>query len=397
MNVNSLPSTMADEKAAFTTPEELNEKFNRVIHRRSFLHGLGIATASSALLPAAGLLTAKPAQASEKEHDGQLSRGDAAILRFLAAAELIESDLWMQYAELGGVNGGNPAYIAALENLDGDMPQYISDNADDELSHAAFLNAYLKSKGSEPVNLDVFRTLPSSQATGAKQAGRLTNLLNLHVDLSWYTRYRSEENPDFGAKFKGPFTISNQPAILLNDTDTPPNTPQPAPPITPQSRRMQAIANTAGFHFAYIEQGGASLYTNMALKVSDLEVLRIVISIGGVEVDHFGLWHDKAGNAVSSPLAGLVDPVTRLTFPDLNEPPTELTQTNLILPEPCDFIKGEKLPPCSVIRPSLTENAGAVATIKSFTDDLLFAGQSPAFFDLIMELAVEADAARRDL
>jgi hypothetical protein len=397
MKANSLPSTMAAEKAAFTTPEELNEKFNRVIHRRSFLQGLGIATASSALLPAAGLLTAKPAQASEQEHHGQLSRGDAAILRFLAAAELIESDLWTQYNELGGANGGNPAYIAALENLDGDMPQYISDNTDDELSHAAFLNAYLKSKGAEPVNLDTFRTLPSSHATGAKQVGRLTNLLNLDVDLSWYTRYRSEENPDFGAKFKGPFTISNQPAIPLNDTDTPPNTPQPAPPTTPQSRRMQAIANTAGFHFAYIEQGGASLYTNMALKASDLEVLRIVISIGGVEVDHFGLWHDKAGNAVSSPLAGLVDPVTGLTFPDLNAPPTELTQTNLILPEPCDFIKGEKLPPCSVIRPSLTENAGAVATIKSFTDDLLFAGQSTAFFNFIMELAVDADAARRDL
>ena len=397
MKSNSLPSTMAAEETAFTTPEELNEKFNHVIRRRSFLQGLGIATASSALLPAAGLLAVKQAHASEQDHHGPLSRGDAAILRFLAAAELIESDLWTQYNELGGVNGGNPAYIAALENLDGDMPQYISDNTDDELSHAAFLNAYLKSKGAQPVNLDAFRTLPSSQATGAKQIGRLTNLLNLDVDLSWYTRYRSEENPDFGAKFKGPFTISNQPAVPLNDTDTPPNTPQPAPPITPQSRRMQAIANTAGFHFAYIEQGGASLYTNMALKASDLEVLRIVVSIGGVEVDHFGLWHDKAGNAVATPLAGLIDPVTGLTFPDLNSPPTELTQTNLILPEPCDFLKGEKLPPCSVIRPSLTENAGAVATIKSFTADLLFAGQSTAFFDFIMELAVEADAARRDL
>jgi hypothetical protein len=397
MKENSFPSTISSEEITSTNPEELNEKFNRVIHRRSFLQGLGIATASSALLPAAGLLTTKAAQAEEQEHHGQLSRGDAAILRFLAAVELIESDLWTQYNELGGVKGGNASYIAALANLDGDMPQYISDNTDDELSHAAFLNAYLKSKGGQPVNLDAFRTLPSSQATGAKQIGRLTNLLNLDVDLSWYTRYRSEENPDFGATFKGPFTISNQPAIPLNDTDTPPNTPQPAPPITPQSRRMQAIANTAGFHFAYIEQGGASLYTSMALKASDLEVLRIVISIGGVEVDHFGLWHDKAGNAVADPLAGLVDPVTGLTFPNLNAPPTELTQTNLILPEPCDFIKGEKLPPCSVIRPSLTENAGAVATIKSFIADLLFAGQSGAFLDFIMRLAVEADAAHRDL
>src|ERR1700737_2554943 len=305
------------------------------VGRRSFIRGLGIVGAT--LLPASALLmTERKADAQSR---GSLTRGDVDLLRFAAWAEIVESDLWTQYNELGGSTGGNPAYIAALQNLDGDMPQYITDNTDDELSHAAFLNTYLKSKGGQPVNLDAFRTLPSSHATGAKQIGRLTNLLNLDVDLSWYTRYRSKENPDFGVKFKGPFTISNQPAIPLNDTDTPPNTPQPAPPTTPQSRRMQAIANTAGFHFAYIEQGGSSLYTNMALKASDLEVLRIVISIGGVEVDHFSLWHDKAGNAVSDPLAGVTDPETRVTFPNLNKrTPLELFQTNKILPEPCDFI-----------------------------------------------------------
>jgi hypothetical protein len=140
---------------------------------------------------------------------------------------------------------------------------------------------------------------------------------------------------------------------------------------------MQAIANTAGFHFAYIEQGGASLYTNMALKASDLEVLRIVVSIGGVEVDHFGLWHDKAGNAVATPLAGLVDPVTGLTFPDLYAPPTELTQTNLILPEPCDFIKGEKLPPVPSSVTLLPRTQGAVATIKSFLQPICFSPANP--------------------
>src|SRR5215467_1330329 len=161
----------------------------------------------------------------------KLTRGDAAILRFLAAAELIESDLWQQYNELGGAAGGNPAYKAALENLDSDMPQYISDNTDDELSHAAFLNAYLESKGEQPVNLDAFRTLPSSTATGAKQIGRLTNLLKLNVDTSWYTRYRSQRNPDFGATFPQAVGISGQPAIPVNDSDTPPNTPQPVPPV----------------------------------------------------------------------------------------------------------------------------------------------------------------------
>lgn len=398
MHEKNLPLTLSSEAA---TPSVKDSKPGRAIRRRSFLQGLGVATAAipaGALLPAGVLFTEKQAHAEQSESRGRLSRGDAAILRFLAAAEIIESDLWTQYNELGGANGGNPAYIAALENLDGDMPQYITDNTDDELSHAAFLNAYLKSKGEQPVDFDRFKTLPSSQATGAKQTGRLTNLLNLNVDLSWYTRYRSEENPDLGAKFKGPFTITNEPAIPLNDVDTPPNTPQPNPPVLPQSRRMQAIANTAGFHFAFIEQGGSSLYTSMALKASSLEVLRIVVSIGGVEVDHFSLWHDKAGNAVAQPLAGVVDPVTGLTFPDLNAPPTELTQTNKILPEPCDFLRGhEKLPACSVIRPSLTENAGAVATIKAFTDDQLFAGQSQEFLELVMRMAVEADAAEREL
>jgi hypothetical protein len=366
--------------------ENVQRRWHDVVKRRQFLKGIGVAGAS---LPVAAL-------ASAQDKPGKLTKGDAAILRFLAAAEIIESDLWQQYNELGGANGGNPSYILALENLDSDMPQYISDNTDDELSHAAFLNAYLKSRGANPVNLDAFRTLPSSSATGAKQIGRLTNLQKLDVDTSWYTRYRSEENPDFGATFAQAVTIKNQPAIPLNDTDTPPTTLQPVPPDTTAGTRMQAIANTAGFHFAYIEQGGSSLYTNMALKVTDLDVLRIVVSIGGVEVNHFSLWHDKAGNAVSQPLAGVTDPVTGLTFPDLNALNSPLFQTNLILPEPCDFIGHEGLPPCSVTRPSLTEFAGAVATIKSFTADQLFLGQPDAFFDTVMELAKEADAAYRE-
>jgi hypothetical protein len=334
------------------------------------------------------------ASAQDERSSGRLSKGDVALLKFAAAVELIEADLWQQYNELGGVQGGNPAYIAALSNLDGDMPQYVADNTDDELSHAAFLNAYLVSKGVEPVDLDVFRTLASSQATGAKNIGRLTNLLNLDVDLSWYTRYRSGQNPDFGTHFKGPFFIKNEPAIPLNDADTPPNQPQPVPPATPQEARMQAIANTAGFHFAFIEQGGASLYPTLAFKATDPEVLRILVSIGGVEIDHFGLWHDKAGNAVSQPLAGVTDPETGLTFPDLNTLHSELDQTNLILPEPCEFIS-KSLPQCSVIRPTSTQNGGAVATIKAFTDDLLFHGQSSAFFTLVNRLAVEADSVRR--
>ena len=383
-----------------------------VVGRRSFLKGLGVVGAT--LLPAGVLLV--PQGKANAQSSRRLSKGDADLLRFAAWAEIVESDLWTQYNELGGAtkpndgtpNTGNPPYMAALQNLDGDMPQYISDNTDDELSHAAFLNAYLRTHGAEEVNLDRFRKLRGSVATGvdtSKIGKRLTNLLRLNVNLNWYTQYRSEENPDLGAFLKGPFNISNEPAIPLNDTDTPPTTVVPSPPIPAGAERIQAIANTAGFHFAFIEQGGTSLYPTLALKATSDEVLRILISIGGVEIDHFSLWHDKAGNAVAQPLAGVTDPETGLTFPNLNDPATlarlhlqlELTQTNKILPEPCDFLEHETLPPCSVIRPTSTRLGGAVATVKAFTDDFLFLGQSAEFFEFAMQLATAADNVVRQL
>lgn len=370
--------------------QDLQESWQRVVRRRSFLKGIGIAGAA---LPVAGVPASAFAQTAAKARS--LPRGDADILRFLAAAEIIESDLWQQYAELGGANGGNAAYILALQNLDSDMPQYISDNTDDEMSHAAFLNAYLESRGAEGVSLEQFRNLPSTQATGAQQVKRLTNLQKLDVDTSWYVRYRATTNPDLGATFPQAVTIQNQPAIPLSDTDTPPGQQQPDSPTgTPSQLRMQAIANAAGFHFAFIEQGGSSLYTTLALQVSDPEVLRIVVSIGGVEVDHFSLWHDKAGNAVSQPLAGVVDPETGTSFPDLNALNSELAQTNLILPEPCQFINSA-LPPCSVIRPSSSPLSGAMAAVRALTADQLFLGQQPAFFEALTDLAQAADAARR--
>jgi hypothetical protein len=376
--------------------EDVRARWNNVVRRRSFLKGMGVA---GVLLPTTGLLAAgvkaagPNADTNVSERAGSLTAGDAAVLRFLTAAEIIETDLWSQYNEIGGVNGGNPAYMAALSNLDGDMSQYISDNTDDEASHAAFLNAYLKSRGAEQVDLEEFRTLPSSKATGARQVRRLTNLQKLVVDTSFYTRYRSTENPDLGATFAQAVNIVNEPAIPLNDTETPPGNDQPSPPVTPSARRMQAIANTAAFHFGFIEQGGSSLYSTLALKVRDLEVLRIVISIGGVEIDHFGLWHDKMGNAVSGQLAGVVDPLTGVAFPDLNKAGSESSQTNLILPEPTDFLAG--FPEVSVIRPTLTQNSGAVAAVKSLTADRLFDGQSPEFFSTLMAMATAADAAHR--
>jgi hypothetical protein len=383
-----------EPNSSSATEDTVQRHWQGVVKRRSFLRGISLAGVTLT----AGALMRKQLNAQTTPSSRRLSKGDVALLRFAAAVELIEADLWQQYNELGGVQGGNPAYIAALSNLDEDMPQYIADNTDDELSHAAFLNAYLISKGAEPVNFDAFRTLPSSQATGAQNAGRLTNLLKLNVDLSWFTRYRSKKNPDLGAHFNGPFKIENEPAIPINDTDTPPDTvipgasdQTPGSSFTGAAARMQAIANTAGFHFAFIEQGGASLYPTLVFKAKDPEVLRILVSIGGIEIDHFGLWHDKGGNAVAQPLALVTDPITGLTFPDLNALNSELAQTNLILPEPCDFISKD-LPKCSIIRPTTTRNGGAVATIKAFTEDLLFLGQSAGFFNTVNRLAVEADS-----
>ncbi len=423
---------MKEKKSSLTSSAEtksvdkggLEPSWRRVVQRRSFLHGIGAAAA--AVLPATALFAAETDGDHDRD-DTPLSRNDVAILRLAAAIELIESDLWQQYNELGGAvdhndnpNPGNPSYIAALANLDGDMPQYISDNTDDEISHAAFLNAYLESKGEEPVSLEKFRTIPPSKATGANQnLGRITNLQSLNVDTSWYFRYRSTKNPDLGAQFPQLLNIKNQPAIPINDEDTDPNALvsllQSLPITDPKARRMQAIANTAGFHFAFIEQGGSSLYPILALKATNLEVLRILLSIGGVEIAHFGLWHDKGGNAIAQPLAGpngLTDPKTRLTFPDFNKPEnqhnpnlspadqaagSQIFQTNLILPEPVEFLSKD-LPAVSIIRPTLTRNGGAVATIQAFIADNLFLGQKDQrFFQTVMGLARAADEARRDL
>jgi hypothetical protein len=380
---------------------------SRTLGRRSFVKSLGIAGAS--LAPVAALLmTDGIARAEEfrRRFGRGLTEGDVNILRFLAAAEILETDLWQQYNEFGGVQdsevpggSGNSAYTAALENLDEDMPQYIHDNTDDENSHQLFLNAFLQSVGAQPVNLDRFRTLPSSKATGAQQIGRLTNLTQLTLDTSWYTRYRSTENPDFGDQFSSPFPIMGRPAIPLDDNDTPPDTDVTPPITTRNAIRMQAIADTAAFHFATIEQGGSSLYGSLIPKATSRVVLRILYAIGGSEVAHFQTWHDKAGNAVSTPLAPLTDPTApQVTFPDLNAPPFggEDFQTNLIMPEPCDFIN-ENLPDCSIIRPTLRKNAGPLAVVAFLTNMGLFIGQSPEFFQTLNRIAMEADKARRQL
>src|SRR6266700_3761521 len=353
--------------------------------RRSFLRRLGLGAAL--LAPGAALLSGS-GKALAANGSQTLTPGDVAILQLLAAAELIEADLWQQYKELGGVDAPDSGYKEGLVILDGDQPQYISDNTDDEMSHAAFLNAYLRSKGEQQVDLKQFARLAPSQVSFVPQTGRLTNLKQLTVDTSWWTRYRSTTNPDFGATFPNAvpsLDIGLHTAIPRNDDELgDPNNP---------SDHVKAIAFTAGFHFGYIEQGGTSLYATLAQKVTSLEVLRILLSIGGSEIMHFQTWQDKAGNA--TPLTD-VDPINNstVTFIDRTTGQPETLQANLIMPEPCEFIS-RSLPACAIIRPIGPGQLDARGVINSFIADELFRGQIPAFFTLINSLASAADAARR--
>jgi Ferritin-like domain len=370
--------------ASLNFPKEIGveniEHSRRGTDRRSFLVN-GAALGAGAIGVGRGL--ARPSSASA---GGEITKGDVAILQFLAAAELLEADLWEQYNELGGIQdserpggSGNRAYRRTLSVLDNDMPQYIHDNADDEQSHANFINAYLASKGADPINLDKFRTVPGSKATGARRIGRLTNLKALTIDTSWWTRYRSDsKNPDLGDSLPQAvpdLARGRHPAIPRSDHDLRPR------------KHLQAIANTAAFHFGAIEQGGASLYASLAQRVTSPEVLRILLSIGPTEAMHFQTWQDKAGNAPP-----LTDPRTGLTFPKLKRR-RELFAANRIMPEPTAFLD-RKFPICSIIRPSQTEGA-ALGAAGGLTAMGLFRGQSTEFFAAVKALAEAADAAQR--
>ena len=363
----------------------------RTLPRRSFLRRMGLGAV--ALAPGAALLSsASKTFGDEEENQIGIRAGDAALLRFAAAAEILEADFWIQYNELGGVQDaevpggtGNEAYTEAIEVLDEDMPIYIHDNTDDEITHHRFLNAYLASKGAATVNLNPFRTLPGSSATGSSGKRRLTNLTQLTLDTSWWTRYRSSaHNPDLDPDFifaqaVPTLAVGQHTAIPRTDADL--NHP----------KFVQAMANTAAFHFPTIEQGGNSLYPSMAQRASSVEVLGILISIGPTETMHFQTWSDKAGNA--PPLTAL-DPVTgvSVTFPDLEDVGQNL-QKSLIMPEPCPFLS-RNLPRCSIIRPTNTEGV-ATGALAFLTAMGLFIGQSQGFFAYMKQLAQDADSATR--
>jgi hypothetical protein len=358
----------------------------RSISRRSFL---GTSLAAGAGTIGVGLLGGT----RNAEASGGLTPGDAALLRFPAALELLEADFWIQYNELGGIQDdevpggtGNEDYTEALEVIEDEMGDYIHDNTDDEITHHQFLNAYLVSKGAAPANLDAFRTLMGSTATGVNPdliGHRLTNLTQLTIDTSWWTRYRDDShNPDLDPNHVFPQAV---PTLGVNQHTAIPRTDAD----TTDPNFLQAIANTAAFHFPTIEQGGNSLYPSLAQRATHTEVLRILMSIGPTETMHFQTWSDVAGNA---PPLTAVDPVTgvRVTFPDL-EVENELFDKALIMPEPCPFLS-RNLPIVSIIRPTNTQGA-AMGALRFLTDMGLFIGQSPAFFAYMTQLAQDADHA----
>jgi hypothetical protein len=366
------------------------------VSRRFFLGkslAVGAGTVGAGLLARASLALPRPTP-TPRPIPG-LTAGDAALLRFAAAAEILEADFWIQYNELGGVQddevpggSGNEDYTDALEVIEDEMQDYIHDNTDDEITHHTFLNAYLVSKRAVPANLDQFRTLMGSTAKGVNEdliGRRLTNLTQLTVDTSWWTRYRDDShNPDLDPSHVFPQAV---PTLGVNQHTAIPRTDDD----TKDPNFLQAIANTAAFHFPTIEQGGNSLYPSMALRATNVEVLRILLSIGPTETMHFQTWSDVAGNA---PPLTAVDPVTgvSVTFPDL-EVEDELFDKALNMPEPCPFLN-RSLPIVSIIRPTKTEGV-AMGTLQFLTDMGLFIGQSEAFFAYMHQLAVDADNAIR--
>jgi hypothetical protein len=337
----------------------ISEKVASTYSRRSFFKTSAAGAAALAVPAFLGGTKLAFAQSAT------LTPGEVAVLKFLAAAELVETDLWGQYSELANEN---IEFRAALKKIKDTMPDYVTGDFNDENSHANFINAFLVANGQDPVDLDPFRTIPSPNVDGLSNIGRLTNLTNLTVDTSYYNRYRSAGNPDFGDTFPQIVNIVNQPAIPTSNAI--------------HGLQMYSIAQTAAFHFAAIEQGGSSLYNSLITKVANPNVVAILASIGPTEVFHFGIFQTALEGIRSLP------PTNGPNFPDI----INNTNKGQVTPHPCTFLD-PSFPLCSVIRPRNTNTAGAVAAATGLVNSGLFQGQSQAFFDAVVALATAADAA----
>ena len=330
---------------------------NSSSNRRRFL-GQGVAAG-------AALGVALAADDAAHATDAAVTARDVAILRFLSAAEQIETDLWQQYTE---VALGNPGFRDALEAIDEDLGQYSADTTEDERSHGRFINAFLVAIGKQPVDLRRFATIMPPAVTGMRQIGRLTNLTDLTIDTSYYRRYRGVRNPDFGASFGQIATIVGQAAIPTSNSLN--------------ARALGGVARVAAFHFPSIEQGGTSLYDQFVPFVTNREVLRIVSSIYATEAIHYAIFRDALGGVTAFNSGD-----GKLVVPNLTDGDNK---SGRVMPRPCEFLRAD-LPPCSVIRPSSQAKAGALAAATALTNSNLFKGQSPAFFATVTALARAAD------
>jgi hypothetical protein len=296
--------------------------------------------------------------------------GDIAILQFLCAAEQIETDLWAQYAQFGQEN---PAYAETLELvLDPDINIYSSDTHADEMSHDQFIAAYLTSIGVTPVDLTPFKTLNTTPNAAGGGSLTITNLTQLSLDTSYYTRYHNGLNPDFDSNIPQLATIKSQSAVPTKNFETP--------------ATLLGQAGVAGLHFAAIEQGGSSLYNTLIQQVASVEVLQIVSSIYATEAIHFAIF-----NKVLEHYPGVNNGKGTLVIPDLTN---RRENSAHVMATPTTFIS-PKFPQCSVIRPGTPKNSGAVASATGLVNSGLFIGQSQAFFDAVVSLATAADAATR--
>ena len=353
------------------------------------LFGLERLTASGMLtasVAAAGTMLSRASSAAIGRSldfaDEGLTKSDIAILRFLATIELIECDLWQQYEELGGLTeGAQNSYQLALQFLDHNSSRQISHNCICEASHATFLNEFLKSEGAEPVDLNRFRILSGSSAAGARDVGRLTNLMHLNLDTSWHIRYhRTNTRGEFDSPIPRAMRVVNRPSIPRSEEDL------------SEPEHIQVIANTAAFHFGYVEHSVSSLYSSICRKGRRAKVLKIALGIGGQEIAQFLGWIDLGSRVISGTSLGLDSSSTATEVDSQVLSSFNVTPTKLPDSSHGEFIWNGLLAD-SVIRRPDERFGGSAATVNCFTKNGLFVGQPDEFLRSLQSLASEADDA----
>jgi hypothetical protein len=312
---------------------------------------------------------------------GELTKNDIAILRFLSALELIESDVWQQYEELGGVKlGSQDPYRLALQSLDDNLSHFITSCALDEISHTTYLTLYLESEGVDPVNLDRYRTLRGSRAAGALNFGQLTNLQHLNLDLGVWAAPSSGES-----RWKDRYLTPDADRIIglqsIPSTDADLEEPS----------EVRVIAKTALLHFGYLENLVSKLYVSLSQRIRRVKILEVTFGIGGNEIAHYHASLDLARNVIQGSQF-LMDDSERSTAGR----PVASSPYFLERERPTRSLHGAAGPDESVRRPAGSDLSLAAETIARLAEGGLFIGQSPTFTHTLFQMAHEADRAIAD-